>query len=83
MYRSPDELQKCAHVVNINNQLFGTDPSVKLSADINALDLITLGSSFSKSRATFLYAKTGRKIELQEYPTFLKACVVCIDIELT
>jgi hypothetical protein len=77
MYLSPDELEKCAYVVNIDNQLFGTDPSVKLSADINALDLITLGSSFSKSRMTFLYAKTGRKIELQEYATILTTCVVC------
>ncbi|KAL2851366.1 hypothetical protein BJX68DRAFT_275346 [Aspergillus pseudodeflectus] len=76
---SPDELEKCAYVVNIANQLFGTDPSVKLSADINALDLITLGSSFSKSRMTFLYAKTGRKIELQDPRAFLDERVLTKD----
>jgi hypothetical protein len=83
MYLSPDELEKCAYVVNIDNQLFGTDPSVKLSADINALDLITLGSSFQKSRMTFLYAKTGRKIELQEYATYPHDLRPLLEMELT
>ncbi|OJJ96290.1 hypothetical protein ASPACDRAFT_63742 [Aspergillus aculeatus ATCC 16872] len=61
-----DELKKSAHVFEIENQLFGTDPSVKISAEINALDLASLGSSFSKSNSMFVYAKTGRKIELQD-----------------
>jgi hypothetical protein len=42
---------------------------VKISAEINALDLASLGSSYSKSNSMFVYAKTGRKIELQEYVT--------------
>ncbi|KAJ5089013.1 hypothetical protein N7532_007697 [Penicillium argentinense] len=69
-------LAKCADVFNIDNQIFGTDPSIKISTDLNALDLITVGSSFSKSRAMFVYAKTGRKIELKEYVPIQKTILI-------
>ncbi|RAH71898.1 uncharacterized protein BO66DRAFT_409996 [Aspergillus aculeatinus CBS 121060] len=66
-----DELEKSAHVFEIEDPLLGTDPSVKISAEINAFDLASLGSSFSKSSSMFVYAKTGRKIELQDPREFL------------
>ncbi|EAW16423.1 uncharacterized protein NFIA_057730 [Aspergillus fischeri NRRL 181] len=65
------ELEQSAHVFEIENQLLGTDPSIKISAEINALDVASLGSTFSKSDSMFVYAKTGRKIELQNPRKFL------------
>ncbi|KAL4755839.1 uncharacterized protein BDW70DRAFT_145814 [Aspergillus foveolatus] len=71
-----DELEKSAHVFGIKNQLFVTDPSVKISPEINALDLASLGFSFSKSNSMFVYAKTGRKIELRDPRGFLEERVL-------
>ncbi|KAL7658002.1 hypothetical protein ACMYSQ_004144 [Aspergillus niger] len=66
-----DEVNKWANVTIIDNQWFTTSPSIHISCDVSALDLVTLGASFLKSREMFVHAKAGRKIELKDPRKFL------------
>lgn len=69
IYRA-EEAHKWANVTRIDNQWFRTNPSIHISCDVNALDLVTLGASFLKSREMFVHAKAGRKVELKEYAKY-------------
>ncbi|GKZ64946.1 hypothetical protein AnigIFM50267_007104 [Aspergillus niger] len=71
-----DEVHKWANVTRIDNQWFRTNPSIHISCDVNALDLVTLGASFLKSREMFVHAKAGRKVELKDPREFLSEKVL-------